>query len=140
MLEDNFVSRKELGLIYEGVLVFNQRAADGIADRPSARIITFSMIKALAIRMKFPDSPEKAFNLVHEVALWFVSHVVSLSGDDRVSLVQFYIRMLAYNLGGNVRMLIARDKRFDSVFGSDGAVEAFVAASIRKNQSGKGVS
>ena len=138
MLEDNFVSRKELGLVYDAIRFYNQKALEG-ADRDLARIVTYKMAKTLAMRVKYPESGEKAFELVRDIASWLVSHAVSLKTDERVSLISYYVYRLTFNLGGNVYRLAASDKRFESCFGTDEAQAAFVSAVDRQCQLGKGM-
>ena len=131
MLDNEFLSQKELSLVYESVDFYNGRALKGAVPE-IARIVTYKMAKTLAMRLRYPSDPEEAFVLVRRVADWLARHSVSLSGEDRVSLVSFYLERLVFNLARDVRALVSSDPRFEADFGTWEAVRAFVFAACRQ--------
>ena len=126
MIDDEFLSRREIALVYEGVDFYNRRALAG-GDPEVARIVTYKMAKVLAMRMRYPPDAAGAAGLARRVAAWLAVHPVSLGREDRVSLVSFYVERLVCNLGGDVRSLAYGDPGFAEEFRDWDAVRSFVA-------------
>lgn len=137
MLDDEFLSQKELSLVYESVDFYNRRALEGAVPE-IARIVTYKMAKTLAMRLRYPADAEEAFILVRRVADWLARHSVSLAGEDRVSLVSFYLERLVFNLARDVRALVSSDPRFRGCFGTWEAVRSFVISACGQGGAGNG--
>ena len=128
-LDETFLSRKELALVYDAVDFYNRRALQG-ADASVARIVTYKMAKTLSMRLSYPKDAAAAFDFVRRIASWLALHSVSLEGEDRVSLVSFYIERLTFNLSGDMRSLVMKDSRFVADFGDWDAVRLFVRSCL----------
>lgn len=124
-LDEQYVSERELQLVYEAVETYNARALDGAVPE-ICRVVTYKMAKTLAMRLEYPAEADKAFDLVLDQAGWLARNASALDRDDRVSLVSFYLERLVFNLGGDMNKLVQTDPRYATVFGTHELLEKFV--------------